>query len=251
MSGEKKQPKSIFDEKFEYLKMPIEVLKIPKLRFAEKGILSRIVFWTRKGMPCTHTNAQFAELTGQTERNAGRAVANLLKRGLADAIYRNNRKLKQKNCYRELTALVGVRPDMVLKRKAAQVARKLKAEKKASGQNRLSTTTHKTGHQDKMSTSSGQNVQLHQDKKNQALLTTTKKQLTPPSPASAGQTSAAERQQLRDDHSAYILEASEETLIDMHRRNIYGYRWLIDELKPEIQAKAEGKELQGVTVGVK
>lgn len=123
MSGMSEQHKTIFDDRFLYLKIPREVFDIPGLRIDERAILSRIVFWTRKGMPCTHTNEQFAELLNKSESAAKRVLTILIKRKLLDAHYRNNKELKRRGAHRDLTALVGVEPEKVFKRKAAQVAR--------------------------------------------------------------------------------------------------------------------------------
>jgi hypothetical protein len=95
--------KSIFDDKFFYLKKPVSVMQgqivkdavlkcnpgldrqavsrqgcpesgvefsqfLRRLDPAESEIVSRVVFWTRKGMRCTHTNAQFGELIKRKHR---------------------------------------------------------------------------------------------------------------------------------------------------------------------------------------
>lgn len=118
MAEKSKQSKSIFDDKYYYLKIPREVSELrPRLTCAEQFILSRITYWTRKGMPCTHTNAQFAELIGcKDSRFARRIVNRLIKRKLVDIYCKNKRS-------RELTSLFSVDGKHVIARKASQVFR--------------------------------------------------------------------------------------------------------------------------------
>jgi hypothetical protein len=150
----KQQPerKSIFDQVFYFLKIPIEVLRLEivsdkvkrcnpqlevssiprfscpegpdfnqffeRLSCADQIILSRVIFWTRKGLACTHSNAQFGELINQSEDTARGIVRKLIRHKLTDVFYPNRRS-------RELTALVGVKPEHVTKRKAAQAAKSM------------------------------------------------------------------------------------------------------------------------------
>lgn len=186
-------------------------------------------------MPCTHTNSQFAELISQTESMARRAIYKLIKMKLIDAVYHN--KPNKKNAYRDLTTLVGVEPDLVIKRKAAQLARQQKAKKR--GEHGCATTTTHESKGVSTGAQGGEHGCATAGAHGCAAITTeTKRQLTPPSPASAGQTSAAKRQQTRDAYSPSIREEKEPVLIEMYRNNPYNYRWLIDELRPEIKEKA-------------
>ena len=117
--------KSIFDSNFSYLKVPREVFDIEGLNCAERMILARIIFWTRKGLACRETNRQFAELIGQSEPTAKRVVYRLIGLKLVDAHYVNVKQRHQKNAYRDLTALVAVDAEVILKRKAAQTGQKM------------------------------------------------------------------------------------------------------------------------------
>jgi hypothetical protein len=118
-----KEHKTIFDDTFSYVKVPIEVLLLPGLRADDMMILSRIIFWTRKGMPCTHTNAQFAELIKKSEATAKRAISKLKRLHCIDVYLWGDAKKKRKDCNREITALVGVEYEMVVKRMAKNAER--------------------------------------------------------------------------------------------------------------------------------
>lgn len=121
MAEKSKQSKSIFlDDKFKYVKVPVEILRLPDLVKTDILILSRVAFWTNRGMPCTHTNEQFAELTGKTSSAAKRSIRKLLKRKYLAAFRKNKRA-------RDLTALRGIAPADVIKRMAAQALRNSKS----------------------------------------------------------------------------------------------------------------------------
>ena len=136
------EPKSIFDENFKYNKIPLEVYQLRDLNSDDREILSRIIFWTRRSMPCTHTNAQFAELINKSESTAYRIIQKLRKKHYADAYYWGDEEKKRKDCNRELTALVGVDYEMVVKRlmKNAEHERRKKAALKAKNKGGIVTS---------------------------------------------------------------------------------------------------------------
>jgi len=116
---------SIFSKNFKYLNIPREVFDLKGLNLAERIILSRVIYWSRKGRACRETNRQFAELIGQSEGTARRAIANLIKLGHLDGYYLNIKNKHQRDGYRDLTALVGVDGKTILNRKAAQLGQNM------------------------------------------------------------------------------------------------------------------------------
>lgn len=119
----KDEHKTIFDKKYYYTKVSVEIHKIRGLTSDDRIILSRIIFWTKKGMPCTQTNIHFAELIEKSIGTARNVIAKLIERKLVDAHYKSDGKSHRRGAYRDLTALVGVDAKMVVKRKAAQTIR--------------------------------------------------------------------------------------------------------------------------------
>jgi hypothetical protein len=129
----KPEHKSIFDDKFKYVKISVEVLKLQGLNSNDRIILSRIIFWTRKGMPCTQTNKQFAELIGRSESAAKYSVRKLIRKNYIYAIYWNDRSKGRKDCNRELTSMVGVGSKFCA-RMMAQAKKKAEVEKRAKAE---------------------------------------------------------------------------------------------------------------------
>jgi hypothetical protein len=166
-------PKSVFDDRFHYLKIPATVMQgqiltetirksnpyltrqmvphyscpegidfngfLRRLDPAELLITSRVIFWTRKGMPCTQSNAQFAELIGQSERTAKRIIEGLIKQDILEAFYPNRRS-------RDLTALVGVEMKRIMDRRQAWGEKQ--AQREREGQQCPTTTKVKSGLRD-------------------------------------------------------------------------------------------------------
>ena len=80
-----KRPKSIFDESFKYLNIPVEILRLVDLSCAEKMILARITYWTIRGRQCYESNRQLGELVGRSGSQASRIVKNLKAKGYVEA----------------------------------------------------------------------------------------------------------------------------------------------------------------------
>jgi len=219
---------SAFGVNFHYNKMPIEVIEVENLSSNDRTILARILYWTRKGMPCSHTNRQFGLLIERSERTAERCVAMLIKRKLVDAQYKNDGKAHRRGAHRDLTALVGVDAEMVLKRKAIQITRATQKVKKPRHPCRpdpdiLSKKQPKPRHQCPATTNS------------------TKEQLTAASPLPAdGQAQTA--LEINKRQPPHILTSSESNLIERYIADAPGYRHLIDKLRPEIKEKALERE---------
>jgi len=170
--------KSVFDERFKYLVIPAEILQHTyrvrcygngdgskkRLTPPEMMIFTRILYWTRKRMPCSQTNQQFAEMVGVTERTAKRAIANLIRQGLVKGWYRNSGKTHQKGAYRDLMAMQYVDLPEIVARTVAQ-----ERHRKSSGQN----DPMGKAHRDKLSRSSGQNDPMDRGSSGQIFPSTT------------------------------------------------------------------------------
>lgn len=120
--------KSIFDEKFKYAKIPIEVLLLKDINAGDKMILSRVIYWTRRGMPCTHSNRQFGELIGRSETQGKGSVYKLIRKGYVHRSTWNDKSKGRRDSNRELTACIGVDAEMQLKRMQVQAERKARAK---------------------------------------------------------------------------------------------------------------------------
>ena len=87
----KENHKTIFDkQQFKYLTIPVEIFRLDDLNCAEKMVLARIHYWSKKNT-CYETNEQLGQLIGRSASQASRIVRKLRERNYVECFYPNKR----------------------------------------------------------------------------------------------------------------------------------------------------------------